>query len=295
MRTGASTTGEEVRNKAILQFMNRVAGGGGAKSGSDCGSRQIAEGSGNLGLTHSRRFRMIAIHGRTGPSAQFSPSFPLTAMTLTRTHAESYDDLKADVALARRSDDILAAAVELFSTQGFAATDVQQIADRAGVGKGTVYRHFVNKEKLFLAAADLGLRQLKDAVNQSAEGRVNALERLQAGVVAFLQFFRAHPEFVDLMIQERAHFRDRESPTFFGRKDDEMTCQWRDEFKGLIEQGILRPLPVEHLMDFIEQSLFGAVLVHFLGKRDPFTAATGERTADLILQGIAVPGAYSSK
>lgn len=26
---------------------------------------------------------------------------------------------------------------------------------------------------------------------------------------------------------------------------------------------MLRPLPVEHLMDFIEQSLFGAVLVHF--------------------------------
>jgi AcrR family transcriptional regulator len=201
----------------------------------------------------------------------------------------SVDDLRVGEAHSRRSDEILSAAVELFSKQGFAATEVQQIADRAGVGKGTVYRHFVNKDKLFLAAADLGLRQLKDAVNQSADGSHTSLERLRGGVVAFLQFFRAHPEFVDLMIQERAHFRDRESPTFFGRKDDEMTCQWRAEFEELIRQGVLRPLPVEHLMDFIEQSLFGAVLVHFLGKRDPATAADGNRTADLILDGIALP------
>lgn len=206
----------------------------------------------------------------------------------------SVDDSRLDEAHSRRSDEILSAAVELFSKQGFAATEVQQIADRAGVGKGTVYRHFVNKEKLFLAAADLGLRQLKDAVNHSADGLKTPLERLRAGVVAFLQFFRSHPEFVDLMIQERAHFRDRESPTFFGRKDDEMTCQWREEFQGLIREGVLRPLPVEHLMDFIEQSLFGAVLVHFLGKRDPATAADGNRTADLILDGIAMPANNSS-
>ena len=201
----------------------------------------------------------------------------------------SADDSRPDEAHSRRSDEILAAAVELFARQGFAATEVQQIADRAGVGKGTVYRHFTNKDKLFLAAADLGLRRLKDAVNQSSVGQVSALDRLRAGVVAFLQFFRDHPEFVDLMIQERAHFRDRQSPTFFGRKDDEMTCRWREEFHDLIRAGVLRPLPVEHLMDFIEQSLFGAVLVHFLGKRDPATAADGERTADLILNGIALP------
>jgi AcrR family transcriptional regulator len=200
----------------------------------------------------------------------------------------SVDDLRSAEAHSRRSDEILSAAVELFAKQGFAATEVQQIADRAGVGKGTVYRHFVNKDKLFLAAADLGLRQLKDAVNQSAADLVTPLARLRAGVISFLEFFRRHPEFVDLMIQERAHFRDRESPTFFGRKDDEMTCRWRDEFSELIRQGVLRPLPVEHLMDFIEQSLFGAVLVHFLGRRDPATAADGDRTADLILNGIAL-------
>src|SRR5690606_29109848 len=156
------------------------------------------------------------------------------------------------------------------------------------------YRHFLNKEKLFLAAANLGLRRLKNALNELPAELAAPLARLRAGVVTFLQFFRQHPEFVEPMVQQRAHVRDRESTTFFGRNDDDMSCHWHDEFTDLIAQRVLRPLPVEDLMDFIEQSLFGAVLVHFLGQRDPATAADGDRVADLILQGIALPSVPDS-
>jgi AcrR family transcriptional regulator len=41
-------------------------------------------------------------------------------------------------------------------TQGFATADVQEIANKTGVGKGTIYRYFPSKEELFLAAVDHG-------------------------------------------------------------------------------------------------------------------------------------------
>lgn len=43
---------------------------------------------------------------------------------------------------------ILAAALELFALAGFAATPVPRIAERAGVGAGTIYRYFASKEDL---------------------------------------------------------------------------------------------------------------------------------------------------
>ncbi|MEC4019705.1 TetR/AcrR family transcriptional regulator [Streptomyces sp. H27-D2] len=52
----------------------------------------------------------------------------------------------------RRS--ILDAAIEVFSSQGYARTSVDAIAAAAGVGKQTVYGHFGDKERLFLAAVD---------------------------------------------------------------------------------------------------------------------------------------------
>ncbi len=47
-----------------------------------------------------------------------------------------------------RREAMLAAALELFATQGFDGTAVPEIAKRAGVGAGTIYRHFESKEGL---------------------------------------------------------------------------------------------------------------------------------------------------
>ncbi|WP_096086970.1 TetR/AcrR family transcriptional regulator [Agaribacterium haliotis] len=50
---------------------------------------------------------------------------------------------------------IVEAAIELFSEQGFARTRMDDIADRAGASKRTVYKHFSNKEHLFFHIVDL--------------------------------------------------------------------------------------------------------------------------------------------
>jgi AcrR family transcriptional regulator len=43
----------------------------------------------------------------------------------------------------------LAAALDLFSSQGFGATSMRQIADRSGLSMGNLYHHFPNKESIF--------------------------------------------------------------------------------------------------------------------------------------------------
>lgn len=51
-------------------------------------------------------------------------------------------------ATVSKRDNILSASLVLFSERGFDATTVPMIADRAGVGAGTIYRYFDNKEAL---------------------------------------------------------------------------------------------------------------------------------------------------
>ena len=55
---------------------------------------------------------------------------------------------RADKSAFRRQA-ILAAALEEFSAQGFAAARLDDVAARAGVAKGTIYLHFRDKEALF--------------------------------------------------------------------------------------------------------------------------------------------------
>ena len=50
---------------------------------------------------------------------------------------------------AARREAILSAALDEFSARGFAAARLDDVAQRAGVGKGTIYLHFRDKEALF--------------------------------------------------------------------------------------------------------------------------------------------------
>jgi AcrR family transcriptional regulator len=52
------------------------------------------------------------------------------------------------------ADDVTRAAVELFATQGYANTSVQQIVDAAGVTKGALYDYFESKDDLLFGIYD---------------------------------------------------------------------------------------------------------------------------------------------
>jgi len=54
---------------------------------------------------------------------------------------------------AERPHEILEAAFEEFSRNGYATTTLDQIAERAGVTKGTIYVYFESKEHLFISMA----------------------------------------------------------------------------------------------------------------------------------------------
>ncbi len=93
------------------------------------------------------------------------------------------------------------AAVTLIAEQGFSATTVDQIAERAGVAKGTVYYNFASKTALFEALLERGVRLLTDGFRDAAEGRTPT-EALDAIVRAELQFIARYQPFAQLLLSE---------------------------------------------------------------------------------------------
>lgn len=77
--------------------------------------------------------------------------------------AEKPRPLRADA--ARNRARVLQVAYETFAAEGL-AVPIDEIARRAGVGAGTVYRHFPTKESLFQAIVTDRMTQLMDAARQ---------------------------------------------------------------------------------------------------------------------------------
>src|SRR5689334_5121832 len=59
---------------------------------------------------------------------------------------------------------LVVAAVDLFTEQGYDATTVAQIAERAGVTKSTFFRHFPDKRELLVAGQELLSRLLTEGI-----------------------------------------------------------------------------------------------------------------------------------
>ena len=105
----------------------------------------------------------------------------------------------------RRREAILKVAGGLFARHGFTATDVQWVADALRISKGTVYRYFPSKEKLFLAAVARGICRMQEHIESAKSGVADKVEEIRAAVIAYLRFFKKNPELVELFIQERAN------------------------------------------------------------------------------------------
>lgn len=185
----------------------------------------------------------------------------------------------------RRNEEILEAAIRLFAKHGYADADLQVLADKLGIGKGTLYRHFGNKQELFLAAADRVMTMLFRHIDAAAEGVSDPLDQIERRIAGYLEFFETHPEAVEIFIQERAVFRDRKRPTYFVHREANLE-RWRGIWRDLIAEGRVRPLCPERITDVIGDQLYGAMFVNYITGRHSPPAEAARDIVAVVFHGI---------
>lgn len=84
---------------------------------------------------------------------------------------------------------LLAAAAAVFAERDFHRVQVSDVAERAGVGKGTVYLYFPTKDHLHRAALEASLEGIRAEVQSAVAADAPAEETLRRIVLAVLRFF----------------------------------------------------------------------------------------------------------
>jgi hypothetical protein len=129
------------------------------------------------------------------------------------------------------------------------------------------------------------MRRLHGEVTQSTPGGLDPLERIAAAVQAYLGFFDAHPELIELLIQERAVFRDRETPTYFEHVRENLR-PWEELARHLIEEGRVRTVPVERAMDVVSDLLYGTIFTNYFARRRKSLEAQAQDVLDVVFKGL---------
>jgi AcrR family transcriptional regulator len=102
-------------------------------------------------------------------------------------------DTEAARELSPTEERILVAALGLIGRRGVRRLGMQEIAEAAGVSRGTLYRYFPSKEQVLTAAAAYDERRFSDGVDRLLAAAPTPQQRISDFMAYAFDFIRSHP------------------------------------------------------------------------------------------------------
>jgi AcrR family transcriptional regulator len=182
----------------------------------------------------------------------------------------------------RNRESILTAAHELFIEQGYEAVSIRDIIARAGLGLGTFYNHFEDKEELFRLLLDKHAAEVIDRLNGVRREAKSFPELIEKHFRVFFHEICEDPTSFEMFSRNVAVIRELTT------RPAHWEGYWalRHDIDAAIKKGSLAPVNSELLTATIVaiQIELGAIVVRSR-KRDPDEAA--RFCTELVLNGIA--------
>lgn len=144
-----------------------------------------------------------------------------------------------------RRDHILQAALECFTSLGYARTTLAHVRERSGASTGSIYHHFRSKEGLIAALYLRGIASYQEGLLEALRPRRTARTGILAIVRYHLGWVQDNPAWAQLLVQMRHEpsvVAQEPAIEELNRKFLVAVEAW---FKPHIEKGRLRALPTE--------------------------------------------------
>ena len=197
---------------------------------------------------------------------------------------------KEEVVQEFRIQSIQEATMRVIARKGMAAATMQEIADEAGVAKGTIYLYFRDRDELVEKTFDNAMGQLMEQVDAALELDVPIEEKVRAIMGAHLDFFGKNREFfrlyLSLRMPEGTAARQR-------RQKQHCQPQYRARAEKLaaaleaaMNRGEIRSLNAYKLALFIIEGSSAIILERLTEDAPPDAATDLDLITGLILDGI---------
>ena len=149
------------------------------------------------------------------------------------------------------------AAFELFMEQGYHATSMRQIADKAGLALGGIYNHFKSKDDIF-AAIIVDRHPYKKLLPAILEAEGETLEEFfRIAVRIILEEFSEQPEYMNLMFIELVEFRGQHGASLLAELAPKVLPVFEKVIKGRKDLRLTNPA-------MLLRSFFGMIISYFV-------------------------------
>lgn len=197
---------------------------------------------------------------------------------------------KEEVVQEFRVQTLQEATLRVIARKGMAAATVQEIADEAGVAKGTIYLYFRDRDELVEKTFEWAIAELSKRIDAVLDRDVPFDEKIHAIVAAKLGFFSENREFFRLYLSLRLAEGPAGRPR---RRGQQCHPQYRvqaqrfaDVLKQAMERGEIREADPYRMAVFIIEGSTAVILERLSENASPADASDVELIAGLVLDGV---------
>lgn len=187
---------------------------------------------------------------------------------------------KQDVVSEFRCAEILEAARRVFARKGFEGATVDEIADAAGLGKGTVYLYFHSKRDIYMEALKRGFAALLEETARNVAGASTAAEKIRAFITTRIRYADAHKDFISIYHAEFGQIRaatfNKDFRTLYLQQAKALEAVLRDASA----RGEIRPLRADRAAFTIYEMTRGLMTHRLLG----WSKATADEDIDFLFE-----------
>ncbi|MCI0662533.1 MAG: TetR/AcrR family transcriptional regulator [Acidobacteria bacterium] len=171
----------------------------------------------------------------------------------------------------QKREELIKATYQVVAEKGYSAVTLQDIAERAGVSKGSTLYYFATKEELFLGALEWIIEKVHARIGEAVAAVADPVEKVKAAMEAIFanaqesrQFFLAYSDFVSLGTRNK-RFHDLNARFYHG------CCNLdREIIEAGIKAGVFRELDIDEASSMMRALVDGLMLQWFFSAEATF-------------------------
>ncbi len=181
-------------------------------------------------------------------------------------------------------DRILDAALDIFSRKGYHDTRMDEIVEEAHTSKGSIYFHFPNKERLFVALVDQFSSLLERRVSEAIESEPQGMGRVRVAIETVLETFGKYRRPAKILLVQAVGLGQ-----VFEKKRLEVT----DHFAGMIRRYLEEAVDVGDIApidsEVVAHAWMGAIyslVIQWVYTGEPTSERISEALVPLLLKSV---------
>ena len=201
---------------------------------------------------------------------------------------------KEEVVAEYRIQSIQDAALRVISRKGMAAATMQEIAEEAGIAKGTIYLYFRDRDELVEKTFERAITELHRQVDAALERDEPFDAKLRSVLMAEMAFFRENREFFRLynslkFPEGNAQQQRRQKRTCQPRYRNRLE-RFSHVLEAAMERGEIRRMNAMRLALFINEAVMAIIIERVVEEHPPTEEDDVDWIVSSILDGIRSKG-----